>query len=181
MILYKNLLKTIEEKGIECDLNNIQKAYEMAYNLHKGEYRKSGEDYIIHPLCVATILVEMESNESCIIGGLLHEVIEKNTAITLGEIREELGDNIVKIIQEVTRLNEMGLEELSKEVTNLDNNCVLIKLADRLHNMRTIKYMESDRLKEKAKETIEFFSPIATRLGISKIKTELDDLALKYL
>lgn len=180
-VLYTSLLQTIESRGITCNLQKIEKAYKMACEGHQGECRKSGESYIIHPLCVANILAEMEAEESCIIGGLLHEMIEKNTRVSIEDINKAFSEDIVQMIKEVTRLNKVSLEELMSEMSKVDINCILIKLADRLHNMRTIKYMESEKLKEKAKETIEFFSPIAAKLGVSKIKVELDDLALKYL
>ena len=180
-VLYTNLLHTIEVNKIQCNLKEIEKAYKMACSVHEGERRKSGEPYIVHPLCVANILAEMEASEECIIAGLLHEVLEKDTILSIEEVKKEFSDEMAQIIQGVTQLNKIKLEDLREEVVKQDINCILIKLADRLHNMRTIKYMESDKLKEKAKETIEFFSPIATRVGISKIKTELDDLALQYL
>lgn len=180
-VLYTNLIHAIKDNNIQCDLKKIEKAFKMACVIHEGESRKSGESYIIHPLCVANILVEMEASEACIVAGLLHEVLEKDTRISIEEMKEEFSENIVQIIRGVTELNEVKLEDLWEEVAKQDINCILIKLADRLHNMRTIKYMEPDRLKKQAKETIEFFSPIATRLGVSKIKTELDDLALQYL
>lgn len=180
-VLYTHLLQAIDRNNIHCNLKKIEKAYHMACIVHKGEQRKSGEAYIIHPLCVANILAEMEASESCIIAGLLHEILEKDTMITMEDVKREFLDEVVQMIQEVTELNKMELEDLGEEVVKRDINSILIKLADRLHNMRTIKYMNPDQLKKKAKETIEFFSPIAIKLGISKMKTELDDLALKYL
>lgn len=180
-VLYTNLLQGIKANNIQCNLKKIESAYTMACVAHKDERRKSGEAYIIHPLCVASILAEMGASEECIIAGLLHEVLEKGTTICIQDVKKEFSDEIANIILGVTELNKVKLEVLQEEVVKYDMDCILIKLADRLHNMRTIKYMESYRLKEKAKETIEFFSPIATKLGISKIKTELDDLALKYL
>lgn len=153
----------------------------MAAVAHQGEKRKSGEPYIIHPLCVATILAEMQAEESAIIGGLLHEVREKDTMISLKRVSQECSLEIANLIEDVTRLTQVKLEDLKDEMDKVNPNSLIIKLADRLHNMRTIKYMAPDKLKEKAKETIEFFSPIARKLGISKIKMELDDLALKYL
>ena len=180
-VLYTSLLHTIKVNDVKGDLKKIEKAYQMACTAHQDERRKSGEAYIIHPLCVANILAEMEASEECIIAGLLHEILEKDTGIPIEDVKKEFSEGVVEIIQGLTELNRVKLENLWEEVGKRDMNCILIKLADRLHNMRTIKYMESDKLKEKAKETIEFFSPIANRLGISKIKIELDDLALKYL
>lgn len=180
-VLYTNLVQIITSNGIACDLKKLEKVYQMANVAHQGGCRKSGEPYIIHPLCVAIILAEMQAEESAIIGGLLHEVREKNTIISLKRVSMECSPEIASLIEEVTRLTQVKLDDLKTEMDKVNPNSLLIKLADRLHNMRTIKYMEPDKLKEKAKETIEFFSPIATKLGISKIKVELDDLALKYL
>lgn len=173
--LYAELLMSIRSREMIQSVNNVEKAYDMAKRAHQGEKRKSGEDYIIHPLNVAIILSEMEANETCIIAGLLHEICEKNTVITLEEVKSEFSLEVARLIE--------GVEKFSKEDinNNVEKEVILIKLADRLHNMRTMKYMEPERFKIKAKETIEIFSPIAVRLGVSRIKTELDDLAIKYL
>lgn len=145
-VLYTNLLHAIEVNHIECDLKKIEKAYEMACMVHQGERRKSGEAYVIHPLCVASILVEMEVDEACIITGLLHEVLEKDTSISIEVVRKEFSDDVVQIIQGVTELNKVKLEDLREEVAKQDIKCILIKLADRLHNMRTLRYMEPANL-----------------------------------
>lgn len=180
-VLYTNLLQTMEANAVPYDLEKIECAYKMACVAHKGEKRKSGEAYIIHPLCVANILAEMEAGEVCIIAGLLHEILEKNTTISIEEVKKTFSDDVAEVILGVTQLNQVKLEDLQEKVLSQNPDCILIKLADRLHNMRTIKYMEEDRLKEKAKETIAFFSPIAIKLGNEKIKRELDDLALRYV
>ncbi|MGL4800040.1 MAG: HD domain-containing protein [Cellulosilyticaceae bacterium] len=180
-VLYTNLLQTMEANAIPYDLEKVECAYKMACVAHRGEKRKSGEDYIIHPLCVANILADMEVGEACIIAGLLHEILEKNTAISIEVVEKTFSQDIAEIILGVTELNQVKLEELQKKAADWNPDCILIKLADRLHNMRTIKYMEADRLKEKAKETIAFFTPIAIKLGNEKVKRELDDLALRYL
>ncbi len=175
--LYEELLMNIKSRGMTQSVNNIEKAYDMAKCAHQGEKRKSGEDYIIHPLNVAIILTEMEASEACIIAGLLHEVCEKDTLITLEEVMSEFSLEVARLIEGVEKFKKEDIndvDELGKEI-------ILIKLADRLHNMRTIKYMEPERFKDKAKETIEIFSSIAVKLGVSKIKTELDDLSIKYL
>lgn len=176
--LYQELVESIKSRGLFNELGQVERAYHLAECAHQGETRKSGEPYIIHPLAVAIILAEMEADEEIIIAGLLHEVIEKDTNITLGQVAKEFSHEVASLVESVTVFNR-GI--LCEGDSDQEKKVMLIKLADRLHNMRTIQYMEPEKMKVKAKETIEFFSPIANKLGISKIKIELDDLALKYL
>lgn len=146
---------------------------QLACKAHEGQYRKSGEEYVTHPLCVSIILSEMEVDKECIVAGLLHDIIWQNTGYTVENVKIDFCERVAKLIEEANSFERID------DNTNMD--VVLIKLADRLHNMRTIKYMEPERYKEKAKETIEIFSPIAAKFNITKIKTELDELALKYI
>lgn len=177
--LYGHLIESIQNNKIFDDFKMLEKAYDLACLAHKGQKRKSGEDYVTHPINVAIILAEMEADEETIIAGLLHDIIEEKTGVTLKEVEENFSVKVANIISDVTNFNEKYSKIKNKE--EFDDHVIMIKLADRLHNMRTIEFMESQRWKEKAKETIEIFSPIAAKFNNSKLKTELDNLALKYV
>lgn len=189
--LYGELVAGIRKYHPSDDLSIIDKAYRIAFDAHKGQKRKSGEPYIIHPLCVAIILADLELDKETIVAGLLHDVVE-DTIMTDEEIRHEFGPEVALLVDGVTKLGRLNYstDKLDTQAENLrkmflamakDIRVILIKLADRLHNMRTLQYMRPEKQKEKARETREIFAPIAQRLGISKIKVELDDLSLKYL
>lgn len=189
--LYAALVKRIKEYHPSADTTMVEKAYKIASEAHKDQKRKSGEPYIIHPLCVAIILADLELDKETIIAGLLHDVVE-DTVMTNEEIRAEFGEDVEHLVDGVTKLGQLSYDADKVEVQgeNLrkmflamakDIRVIVIKLADRLHNMRTLQYMKPEKQKEKARETMEIYSPIAQRLGISKIKIELDDLSLKYL
>ena len=189
--LYKDLIRSIRKYHPSDDISMIEKAYNIANNAHKGQLRKSGEPYIIHPLCVALILADLEMDKETIAAGILHDVVE-DTVMTLDELSKEFGPEVALLVDGVTKLTqlswskdkvEMQAENLRKMFLAMakDIRVILIKLADRLHNMRTLQYMKPEKQKEKARETMEIYAPIAHRLGISKIKVELDDLSLKYL
>ena len=189
--LYQELIASVRKYHPSTDISLIEKAYNIAYEAHKGQVRKSGEPYIIHPLCVAIILAELELDKETIVAGLLHDVVE-DTVMTDEEIRQEFGAEVALLVDGVTKLGQLSYDADKVEVQaeNLrkmflamakDIRVILIKLADRLHNMRTLKYMTPEKQKEKARETMDIYAPIAQRLGISKIKIELDDLSLKYL
>jgi len=177
--LYEHLIKSIQSNKLFDDFTVLQKAYNLACLAHKGQKRKSGEDYVTHSINVAIILAEMEADEEIIIVGLLHDIIEKKTTITLKEIEEGFSLTVAKMLNDVTNFNNRYSEIIDEEVFN--DGAIMIKLADRLHNMRTIEFMEPQRCKQKAKETIEIFSPIAAKFNNSKLKAELDNLALKYV
>ena len=185
------MIASVRKYHPSTDISLIEKAYNIAYEAHKGQVRKSGEPYIIHPLCVAIILAELELDKETIVAGLLHDVVE-DTVMTDEEIRQEFGAEVALLVDGVTKLGQLSYDADKVEVQaeNLrkmflamakDIRVILIKLADRLHNMRTLKYMTPEKQKEKARETMDIYAPIAQRLGISKIKIELDDLSLKYL
>ena len=190
-ILYKELIDSIKKYHPSTDISMIEKAYHIADEAHKGQLRKSGEPYIIHPLCVAIILADLELDKESIVAGLLHDVLE-DTVMTPEEIKQEFGEEVEVIVDGVTKLTQLSykVDKVEEQAENLrkmflamakDIRVILVKLADRLHNMRTLKYMKPEKQKEKARETMEIYAPIAHRLGISKIKVELDDLSLKYL
>ncbi len=190
-VLFNDLIERIKKYHPSADTTLIKKAYDIAATAHKDQVRKSGEPYIIHPLCVAIILADLEMDKETLIAGILHDVVE-DTVMTNEEIREEFGEDVELLVDGVTKLSQISYDPDKVEVQaeNLrkmflamakDIRVILIKLADRLHNMRTLKYMKAEKQREKAKETMEIYAPLAQRLGISKIKVELEDLSLKYL
>ena len=190
--LYNTLIETIQKYHPSTDLSKIQEAYLMAEKAHEGQLRQSGEPYIIHPLNVAIILAQLELDLETIEAGLLHDVVE-DTSISLDDIRSSFGEEVAELVDGVTKLKQLKYRTTDKQEIQAENyrkmflamakdiRVILIKLADRLHNMRTLEYKEPAKQKEKARETLDIYAPIAERLGISKIKVELDDLCLKYL
>ncbi len=189
--LYEELIASVKLYHPSTDISLIEKAYKVADEAHKGQVRKSGEAYIIHPLCVAIILAELELDKETIVAGILHDVVE-DTIMTEEEISQEFSEEVALLVDGVTKLGQLSYhaDKVEVQAENLrkmflamakDIRVILIKLADRLHNMRTLKYMKPEKQKEKARETMDIYAPIAQRLGISKIKIELDDLSLKYL
>lgn len=188
--LYDMLIARIRKYHPSTDVSMIEKAYKLAVKAHGDQRRKSGEPYIIHPLWVAIILADLEMDKETIAAGMLHDVVE-DTKFTEEDIRREFGDEVALLVDGVTKLGRLtySSDKLEVQAENLrkmflamakDIRVIIIKLADRLHNMRTLQFMTPAKQKEKAKETMDIYAPIAQRLGISKIKTELDDLALKY-
>ncbi len=189
--LYRELIASVKKYHPSDDISLIEKAYRVASEAHEGQVRKSGEPYIIHPLCVAIILADLELDKESIAAGLLHDVVE-DTIMTEEELTQEFGAEVALIVDGVTKLGQLNYsaDKVEEQAENLrkmflamakDIRVILVKLADRLHNMRTLKYMKPEKQKEKARETMDIYAPIAQRLGISKVKVELDDLSLKYL
>ncbi len=188
--LYQKLISRILQYHPSTDIGIIKKAYEIADFAHKDQKRKSGEPYIIHPLSVAMILADLEMDKETIVSGILHDVVE-DTDISMQEIEDRFGKEIANLVDGVTKLGKLSYtsDTIEVQAENLrkmflamakDIRVIIIKLADRLHNMRTLRYMSMEKRREKAKETMEIYAPIAQRLGISKLKSEMDDLALKY-
>ncbi len=188
--MIENLIAMIEENNPLCDVELIIRAYNFAENAHQGQYRKSGERYFIHPVEVAKILIELKLDSSTVAAALLHDVLE-DTAYDYNKLKNEFGEEIVELVEGVTKLTRLNFQ--SKEERQAENfrkmfvamakdiRVILIKLADRLHNMRTLKYQSDDKKREISMETLEIYAPIAHRLGISRIKWELEDLCLRYI
>ncbi len=199
-VLYQDLVSHVRKYHPSDDISMIEKAYRTAYEAHKNQVRKSGEPYIIHPLCVAIILADLELDKETIVAGLLHDVVE-DTIMTEEEITAEFGGDVALLVDGVTKLQQLQLsgstqsqsgdsDRVEMQAENLrkmflamakDIRVIMIKLADRLHNMRTLKHMPPQKQQRIARETMDIYAPIAQRLGISRIKIELDDLSLKYL
>ena len=186
--LLQRLVEKIKENNLDIDLNKILEAYILANESHIGQKRRSGEDYILHPIEVAEILVDMKMDTDTIVAGILHDVVE-DTLITLPDIEYTFGKDVRKLVDGVTKLRNLPKTD-SKKIENIrkmvvamseDIRVVIIKLADRLHNMRTLKYMSSDKQQIKSKETLEIYAPIAHRIGMAKIKWELEDISFRYL
>ena len=187
---FEELKKLLKEKNNDVDLSVLEKAFKLADDKHTEQKRKSGEPFIIHPVAVATMLAEMDMDMPSIVAGMLHDVIE-DTPVTTDEMREMFGEEITYLVDGVTKLKriptstkeELQAENLRKMFLSMasDIRVIVIKLVDRLHNMRTLQYMNTDSQITKARETLEIYTPLAHRLGMTKIKWELEDLCFKYL
>ena len=192
--LYKNFLDKVRKNHMENDIPLIKKAIEMAYDAHKDQRRKSGEPYIIHPICVSVILCDLGMDTESLIAGLLHDTIE-DTSYTYNDIKENFGEVVAKLVLGVTKLLKIeykkeGTKNQSLQAENYrkmflatagDIRIIFIKMADRLHNMRTLNYMTPEKQRQKAQETMDIYAPLALRLGVSKIRNELEDLSFRYL
>ncbi|MBQ7919168.1 MAG: bifunctional (p)ppGpp synthetase/guanosine-3',5'-bis(diphosphate) 3'-pyrophosphohydrolase [Lachnospiraceae bacterium] len=196
--LYQDLIKRVQKYHPSDDISMIEKAYAIASEAHKDQKRKSGEPYIIHPLNVAFILADLELDKETIVAGILHDVVE-DTIMTDDDLKKQFGEDVALLVDGVTKLEKIPLSSAQADATDAklemqaenlrkmflamakDIRVIMIKLADRLHNMRTLRYQKPESQQRIARETLEIYCPIAQRLGISKIKVELDDLSLKYL
>ena len=190
--LYKELIDQINEYKPIGDVTMVEKAYKLARKAHDDQVRQSGEPYIIHPLTVSKILAELRLDIESIVAGILHDVVE-DTEYTFDDIATMFNSDVALLVDGVTKLDKIDYEYFSKEEVQAENyrkmfpamakdiRVILIKVADRLHNMRTLMHMTREKQKEKARETLDIYAPLADRLGISKIKTELEDLCLRYL
>lgn len=186
----EEFLQTISGYNSKYDMELIGRAYDKANEMHQGQLRKSGEPYLIHPMAVAEILADLGMDEDTIVAGLLHDVVE-DTSYTSDQLREEFGEEAELLVDGVTKLASIKFE--SKEERQAENlrkmflamskdiRVLIIKLSDRLHNLRTINYMTESKIIDKCKETLEVYAPLASRLGIYAMKFEMEDIALKYL
>lgn len=186
----EKVIQRVKEYNPSVDEDFIMRAYNLCIEAHNGQMRNSGEPYYIHPLEVAYILADMELDRDTVVVGLLHDVIE-DTPYGYDSLKEMFGEQVAYLVEGVTKLDKIKFtSKEEQQVENLrkmffamakDIRVILVKLADRLHNMRTMKYMPEEKQREKSRETLEVYAPLAHRLGISKIKSELEDLSIKYL
>ena len=186
----REFLETIKNFNPNYDMEAIAHAYDVAEKMHRGQLRKSGEPYLIHPMAVAEILADLGMDEETIIAGLLHDVVE-DTEYTSEQLIDEFGEEIGLLVDGVTKLGSLKFKNKEeRQVENLrkmflamskDIRVLIIKLSDRLHNLRTINYMTHDKIIEKCRETLDIYAPLAARLGIYAMKMELEDIALKFL
>jgi guanosine-3',5'-bis(diphosphate) 3'-pyrophosphohydrolase len=191
MIRFEDVERKVERYHPDSDLDLLRRAYIYSAKEHKDQVRASGEPYLIHPLSVAEILADMKLDVETVSTGLLHDVVE-DTLVTLDEIKATFGERIAHLVDGVTKISNLG-KKMSREEVEAENlrkmvlamvddiRIVLVKLADRLHNMRTLQYLRPEKRRRIAQETLEVYAPIAHRLGMSKIRAELEDLAFRYL
>src|SRR5437588_12655461 len=187
---FRDLMKMLRANRPNDDLEIIKKAYEYSLKVHTGQSRASGEPYLVHPLEVACVLAEMKMDPISIVAGLLHDSVE-DTSVTIVDIRKEFGEQVAHIVEGVTKISKIDFasseerqaENVRKMVLAMmdDIRVVLIKLADRLHNMRTLAALPPERQHKIAQETLEIYAPIAHRLGMGKIRGELEDLGFRFL
>jgi GTP pyrophosphokinase len=187
---YRELLKKVRANRPSDDLEIIRKAYDYSLEHHRGQSRASGEPYLVHPLSVALVLAEMKLDATAIAAGLLHDLVE-DTVVTVDDIRREFGEPVAQIVEGVTKISKIDFatreERQAENVRKMmlamvgDIRVVLIKLADRLHNMRTLGHLKPERKEQIARETLEIYAPIAHRLGMGKIRGELEDLAFSHV
>ena len=188
--MIEQLIEKILSYNPEADVDKVREAYDYAEKHHEGQKRNSGEDYIVHPFNVALILAEMNMDVPTIIAGLLHDTIE-DTDVTYDDVKERFGEEVAILVEGVTKLKMLSYQtKQEKQAENIrkmvlamakDIRVVIVKFADRLHNMRTLEYMTPEKKHDKALETIEIYAPLADRLGMSRVKSELEDLSLRYL
>src|SRR5499433_108184 len=190
MIRFEDIYETVKRHHAGADLELLRKAYIFSAVEHKGQTRASGEPYLVHPLEVAAILAELRMDPACVAVGLLHDVLE-DTLTDENKIKEHFGPDVLHIVEGVTKISkipfssseERQAENFRKMLLAMvdDIRVILVKLADRLHNMRTLQYLPEERRIKIAQETRDIYAPIANRLGMSKVKNELEELSFKYL
>src|SRR5581483_5025091 len=187
---FRELLRIMRANRPGDDLELVRKAYDFSQRIHSGQTRASGEPYLVHPLSVALVLADMKMDPVAVAAGLLHDSVE-DTSVTVVDIRKEFGEQVAHIVEGVTKISQIDFasreeqqaENLRKMMLAMvdDIRVILIKLADRLHNMRTLEHLNPERQQKIAQETLEIYGPIAHRLGMGKIRGELEDLGFQYL
>jgi len=190
VIRFDDILEKVTQSYTERDINFLKKAYVFAARAHQGQTRRSGEPYLSHPLEVTSMLADMQLDKTTLVAGLLHDVLE-DTEITAAELRENFGSEVADLVEGVTKISRV--QETSPEVRQAetirkiilamidDLRVIFIKLADRIHNLKTLKFIPEDKQKQIARETLEIYAPIANRLGMGRIKAELEDLSFRYV
>jgi len=190
MIRIEDIVEKVAHNHAQADLDLLRRAYLFSAKEHKGQKRASGESYLVHPLEVANILADMKLDEVSVATGLLHDVVE-DTLVDLDTIRRYFGEEITHLVDGLTKIAQIS--NISREEQQAENvrkmllamvddvRVVLVKLADRLHNMRTLQYLNPEKRKRIAQETMDIFAPIAHRLGMGKLRSELEDLAFRHL
>jgi guanosine-3',5'-bis(diphosphate) 3'-pyrophosphohydrolase len=190
MIRFDDILDKVAASYNEKEITQLKKAYVFAGRAHKGQTRRSGEPYLSHPLEVANFLADMRLDSTTLTAGLLHDVLE-DTEITPTDLRENFGQDVADLVEGVTKMSRV--QESSPEVRQAetirkiiltminDLRVIFIKLADRIHNLKTLKFLPEDKQKQIAKETLDIYAPIANRLGMGRIKAELEDLSFRYV
>ncbi|PYU90155.1 MAG: GTP pyrophosphokinase, partial [Acidobacteria bacterium] len=190
MLQFEEIVRKVQVSRPGDDLSLLRKAYEFSASEHKTQTRISGEPFVSHPLAVANVLADMKLDVVCLVAGMLHDVVE-DTPTTVDRISQEFGPDVARIVEGVTKISR--IEFVSPEVQQAENlrkmvlamvddiRVVLVKLADRLHNMRTLEHLPPEKRERIARETIEIYAPIAHRLGMGKIRGELEDLAFRHL
>src|SRR3954454_18774432 len=187
---FRDLMKRMQENRPHDDLTIVKKAYDYSLKHHEGQTRASGEPYLVHPLEVALVLAEMKMDPVAVAAGLLHDSVE-DTSVTIADIRKEVGEQVAHIVEGVTKISkidfatreEQQAENLRKMMLAMvdDIRVVLIKIGDSLHTMRTLEHLQPERQRKIAEETLEIYAPIAHRLGMGKIRGELEDLGFRFL
>jgi GTP pyrophosphokinase len=189
-ISYEDLARRVEAYFPEADFTKLEKAYHYATKAHEGQKRSSGEDYIIHPINVSATLIKLRMDLDSIIAGLLHDVIE-DCDVSAEELEKEFGTNVAQLVVGLTKISkikfktkeESQAENFRKMVVAMakDIRVIIVKLSDRMHNMRTLQYVSEEKQKKIAQETLDIYVPLASRLGINSVKSELEDLCLRFL
>ena len=185
----EDLNKKIQELGLQISEDKIKRAYEYSWQAHKGQKRQSGEPFIHHPLSVAEILVDLQMDEESVITGFLHDIVE-DTSCSLEDVKKEFGKEVSFLVDGVTKISRIKFQNLHKKQSEnirkmlvamgKDVRVILVKLADRLHNLKTLEHLPKDKQVRIAQETLEIYAPLASRLGMHQIKKELEDLSFKY-